>query len=127
MLSLDLEEIKAAIDKFEQSVYIDSGLQKYIKNTDKRGHRCKHLEQIDVLMYIIAGRVLITFTDLTSGSRITLITAQTPDPEYVIRIGIQSINATKDEVLKFLYGAIRVAEVGKLIFEPFLDAHIVPF
>lgn len=118
---LDYEAIQEAITAFDRQVWFGAGLQEYVQNATKKGHRCQSAEQIDILLYAIAGRVLITFRDLRNESEITLITGK---DETTPRMGMQSINATKDEALRFIQGAIRLARNGVLHFVPYEGASI---
>ena len=115
-VKLDYEAIREAITAFDRRVWFGAGLQAYVQNATKKGHRCQSAEQIDILLYAIAGRVLITFRDLRSESEITLITGE---DETTPRMGMQSINATRDEALRYIQGALRLAEVGGLQFVPY--------
>jgi len=120
-IKLDYEAIQDAITAFDRQVWFGAGLQEYVQNATKKGHQCRQAEQIDILLYVIAGRVLITFHDLKNESELTLITGE---DDTTSRMGMQSINATKDEALHFLQGAIRLAEAGALQFTPEEHIHV---
>lgn len=107
-----LERIELEISNFELNFFL-AGFQKMNSKTKHRGFVGSYNE-ITLMTYTTAGRVMITIKD--DNSNITLIGQENDDVELRTfpKIGLQGINATEENAITLLQLAQKYYTAGNL-------------
>jgi hypothetical protein len=105
--------IHNAIKVFESRVWF-KGLQSYIQKARWKGHSAV-TSDLKVLMYAIAGRVMITMENPSTHASVTIITDEDSSKDCM---GLQGIDSTLSDALGLLEQAIKRYDQGELNFNP---------
>lgn len=111
-----IERLRVLIRQFDNDVWF-GGLQEYVRAAKVHGHSTLISTTLQALLYVMAGRVMITLA-ASSGESITLITDETSS---VPCMGVQGIRATEEQAEGMLSAAITAWKSGVCQFKPDSD------
>ena len=108
----DFQDLQDRIKEFEDCVWSD-GLQELVESARERGMSSNTVFGVKVLTYVLAGRVMVTFDGGDHS-----VTALAAEGEHPARMGLQGIDATKEQAHALVERAINAWQAGELTVGP---------